>query len=523
MSLTPDWPDAPGPRVLMLVANDITIDTRVRKTASSVARAGYSVIALGIDTRGISPSKEVLDGALLVRVVPESDPRISPNRIRMSRPELTEALRYRAETRKQRLQVARRTLSADIAHATDDSPSWLESWGRSTASVARRLGVYEETSRRIGRRTTRELRRARRWFRFGPRKTTTILSQFVHQGLVFGSRFLARPSRPFLRKATWRRDIPDLHHYEVAVGPLIDSLEPDLIHAHDIFLLGIAARAKARAVRAGREVRLIYDAHEYVPGLPIDQRRRDAYENLENEYFDRADSVITVSPGLAELLKRRFGGPSAVVLNAPDTRHRIQTRNLRDVLDIPAEAPLVVYVGGVAPHRGAEVLVEAVARLAGSVHLAFVSNSTTGYVRDLLELGRSEGLNGRIHIAPYVAPEAVVSYISTATVSAIPLSRQYVNYEIALPNKLFQSIHAGVPVAVSDNPEMARFVREHGVGEVFAGGNPNSLRTVLEKMIEAPERYTAALSRSELLETISWAHQEETLLTTYRKVRVGGP
>lgn len=523
MSPTSDWPDAPGPRVLMLVANDMTIDTRVRKTASSVARAGYSVIAIGVDSRGLSPEEESLDGARLVRLVPEPDPRLSPNRVRLSRPELTESLRYRAEIRKQRLHVARRSLSADVAEAANNPPPWLEGYGRAAAAASRRLGASEDTSTKIGRRTTRDLRRIWRWFRFSPRRAGTIVSQFVHQALVAGSRALARPSRPILRSPHWRRDLPELHHFEAAVGPLIDALEPDLVHVHDIFLLGVAARAKARAQRARRELKLVYDAHEYVPGLPIEERRREALTSLEDEYCGRADQVITVSPGLAELTAARFGGSPVVVMNAPDTRHRVETPNLRTILSIPGGAPLVVYVGGIAPHRGAEVLVDAVARLGESVHLVFVSNSTTGYVSDLLEIARIKGVGPRVHIAPYVPSEAVVPYIRTATVSAVPLSRQYMNYEIALPNKLFQSIHAGVPVAVSDNPEMARFVREHGVGEVFTGDDPMSLASVLEKMIESPNAYVDELTRPDLLESISWRAQEVRLLATYRSLGVTAP
>ena len=507
----------------MLVANDMTIDTRVRKTASSVARAGYSVIAVGVDSRRLAPSEEELDGALLVRITPEPDPRISPNLLRISRPELTEAVRYRAETRRQRLHVARRTLSAEMADAANNPPPWLEGSGRAGASAARRLGVSEETSSKLGGRITRELRRIWRRLRFGPRRLATIASQFIHQGLVMSARLLARPSRPIMRQGGWRRDLPEMHHFEVAIGPLIDALEPDLIHVHDIFLLGVAARARARAQRARREVKMVYDAHEYVPGLPIDERRRNAYVSLEDEYCSRVDRIITVSPGLAQLMAKRFGGSPAVVMNAPDTRSQIETQSLRSFLGITVEDPLVVYVGGVAPHRGAEVLVDAVSALEDSTHLVFVSNSTTGYVNELVAMARGKGMGDRIHIAPYVPSEAVVSYIRGATVSAVPLSRAYVNYEIALPNKLFQSIHAGVPVAVSDNPEMARFVREHGVGEVFAGGDPGSLAAVLQKMISSPEAYHDQLIRRDLLESISWAAQEDVLASTYRGLGVTVP
>lgn len=520
MSLIPDWPPAPGPRVLMMVANDLTIDARVRKAASSVARAGFSVIAVGLDVKGASPPSETLDGALLVRVNPGTDPRISPHLMRWSRPELTDALRSMIETRRNRLLVSRRTLTAEVAHSIANPPSWTHVSGRLSASAARLIGAREEIAEKVGRRITRYARRLSRTVLHSPRKIATIYRQIVLQASRAALRILSRPSRPLLRRASWRRDLPELHRYEAVIGPLIDSLEPDLIHVHDVFLLGVAARAKSRANSAGNPGRLIYDAHEYVPGLPTDARRKLAYTSLEDEFARRADGFVTVSNGLADLLERRFSRRPFVVLNAPDMERLAQVESVRNVLGLTGDSPLVIYVGGVAPHRGAEILIDAMRMLDESVHLAFITNSTTGYVADLARTGSETGLADRLHFVPYVAPEAVVSYIRDATVSAVPLSRAFVNYEIALPNKLFQSIHAGVPVVVSDNPEMSRFVLEHHIGEVFVDNDSNSLVTALSKVIENREAYSSGLSDPGLLRSISWDAQVETLLQAYRTVGV---
>jgi len=47
----------------------------------------------------------------------------------------------------------------------------------------------------------------------------------------------------------------------------VDALEPDLIHANDFRMLGVGARAKIRAQAAGRDVKLVWDAHEFLPGV----------------------------------------------------------------------------------------------------------------------------------------------------------------------------------------------------------------------------------------------------------------
>jgi len=54
-------------RVVMMVANDVTNDSRVRKEAAALAETGAEVTVLGVSDSGL-PSREILDGALIVRV-----------------------------------------------------------------------------------------------------------------------------------------------------------------------------------------------------------------------------------------------------------------------------------------------------------------------------------------------------------------------------------------------------------------------------------------------------------------------
>jgi glycosyltransferase involved in cell wall biosynthesis len=319
---------------------------------------------------------------------------------------------------------------------------------------------------------------------------------------------------------SWRRDLPEQHKFEAAIGSIIDHLQPDLAHVHDIFHLGVAARAKSRAKLAGRTMRVVYDAHEYVPGLPSDPRRRAAYTSLEEEYVSAADAVVTVSKSLADLLAERYHTEPRIVMNAPDLDISIDVPSVREVAQVPENAVLAVYVGGVAAHRGAELLLEAFAALDDNVHLVFITNTTSGYVGDLRDVAEASGLGERVHFAPYVAPEGVVDYIRSADLSVIPLSREVLNYEVALPNKLFQSIHAGLPVVVSDNPEMARFVTEHAFGTVFDGRDPSSLAQAVTRIVSDYPKFKGAIESADLTE-FTWKAQADILMSVYASLGVG--
>ena len=105
----------------------------------------------------------------------------------------------------------------------------------------------------------------------------------------------------------WRRLEPRLWDFELAFGPVIDALSPDLIHANDFYMLGVGARATMRARAADRDVKLVWDAHELVSGLKSradNLRWLPAHIAHEREYARFADVAMTVSTELADTLRR---------------------------------------------------------------------------------------------------------------------------------------------------------------------------------------------------------------------------
>jgi glycosyltransferase involved in cell wall biosynthesis len=299
---------------------------------------------------------------------------------------------------------------------------------------------------------------------------------------------------------------------------VIDDLEPDVIHAHDVHMIGIAERAVARARFRGRSVMWIYDAHEYVQGLARYTRRIiGAWTDLENEYIRRADRVITVSAPLAELLVSDYRLPRSpdLVLNIPIVRtDQRDAMTIREAIGLPNKTPLVVYSGGVDANRGVHTLIEAIGRLPG-IHLGLVVNARTNYLLTLLEVASRGGFEDRIHVVGFVDPDKVVSYLAGASIGAIPISSSKMNHQIALPNKLFEYLNARLPVVVSDNKAMSDLVTENGVGEVFVAEDSEDLAVALRRVLADPTSYREAIETSGVLKRYTWQAQADVLLDVY--------
>jgi glycosyltransferase involved in cell wall biosynthesis len=328
-----------------------------------------------------------------------------------------------------------------------------------------------------------------------------------------------------LGMARWRAVMPEVIDAELTLGPLLDELAPDVIHVHDIYMLGVGARAAQRAAVAGRRVKLVYDAHEYVLGTPaVAARRVAAYADLESEFIGDADRVVTVSDALADWLRRDYQLTQTpdVVLNAPvDPPDGIRVVGVRQVVGLGDDVPLLVYGGGVNRARGVDTVVEALRQLPG-VHLVIVARGNSVVV-DLRRLADRIGVGDRVHVAPYVDSDLVPQYLASATIGVSSLLRAP-NHDIAVTNKFCEYIAAGLPIITSDTPAQAELVRQLDLGEVYAAGSPtafaNAARTGLERRDELHARI---IGDADLRYHFSWRAQAEKVRTIYSELLGGLP
>ncbi|WP_431983462.1 glycosyltransferase [Streptomyces qinglanensis] len=525
----------------MLVCNGVEGDSRVQKTARSAAAAGWEVVLLGRSPDG-RPASWRLGGAQ-VRLLPVPTPLDCPPRT-ARRPLLTRPLAYRPATAPYRAQRVK---------------AWRDELRTRRAALAagRRPAPYA-AARLAGPRAAARL--AQRWVGFRTRQ--------LDRGTALrgtGSpldRAAVAVWRRALKERCWRRLWPGLYDFELAYGRAVDELRPDLIHAHDFRMLGVGARAKVRAAAAGRAVKLVWDAHEYLPGVrpwQHDVRWLPAHLAHEREYAPCADAAVTVSGTLAALLREAHGlaEEPAVVLNAPEAHattptHTTGTSGTRTGTVAPASAstgtgaadggdsgpgeagedavpslralcgigtgtPLVVYSGAAAPQRGLGTMVEALAELP-EVHTALVvPRPAAGYLRELRARAAELGAAERLHVLPYVPYRQVVPFLAEADAGAIPL-HHWTNHEIALITKFFEYAHARLPLVVSDVRTMAATTRETGQGEVFRAEDTADYVRAVRAVLAAPQRYRAAYERPGLLEQWTWEAQARTLDRIYARL-----
>lgn len=491
------------PHLVMLVGNPVEHDARVRKTASSAVSFGCRVTVVAYTPDAVG-STDMLGPVEVIRVPVEF------------------TLRDRATDRRR---VRRRCL-LPLGYG---SPLAIRAAVRRRELADLDLLVAEGRSGGSGSGAVSRAAFARRRLVNRMRRKVTIVRTRV--GRLYTGRRLplnqSRAARWYAHRpvGNWRRLLPEYRDFEAAFAPVIDSLRPDLIHANDVVMIGLAANAVDRALRVGRTIPWLYDAHEYVPGMGRYLADRLAgMADHENEYIGRADAVLTVSDPIADAIQRRTGlaeRPTVVLNTASADRPALRERpSVRRTVGLDDDARLLVYSGNIAPDRGVTALVEALAFLDRTVHVALITNApmSNRYIRTLVATAEEGSCRDRLHFAPYVPADQIADYLASADLGVQGLNH-VPNHEMALPNKLFDYMHAGLPMIVSDVKAMADFVSELGIGEVYAAGDPVALARAAALVLADLERYTHVLRTDpELLATYSWERQEERLLEIYSRL-----
>ena len=253
----------------------------------------------------------------------------------------------------------------------------------------------------------------------------------------------------------------------------------DVYHGHDLSAVWGAILAHRRY--GGK---LVYDSHEVF----LESGRwaqspwfvRALATQFEQPVLRRAAALIAVNPQVIEELAKRYEIPErqVVVYNCPPAWNPGPPgTELRAAIGVDAAAQVVLYHGGFSAHRGLEELLEAKRdpRLANA-HLVFLGY---GPLEPTLRAAATDpAYGGRVHVLEAVSPEVLDRWVSGADVGMCTVLPSTLNHRISTPNKLFESIGAGVPVIASDFPTMRNIVLGDPDGPLGAVCDPTNARDV---------------------------------------------
>lgn len=265
-----------------------------------------------------------------------------------------------------------------------------------------------------------------------------------------------------------------------------------------------------------KNCRLIYDSHEYYIGVPELVSRpkiQKFWRSIEKRTLPKVDEMYTVNESIAKIYREEYKRDVKVVRNISDF-NGIESTKSREELGLPNDKSIVIIQGaGINIDRGAEEMIDAI-QLVENALLIFVGDGDV--LPQLKTKVTEENLQEKVLFFGKRPYHELMNFTQHSDVGISMDKDTNVNYRFSLPNKIFDYIHAGIPLLVSDLPEIRKIVEGYDIGLICPNHNPKIIAEHLNRILTDKvqrEKYKVNLKLAS--QELTWKNECEVLKTIY--------
>jgi glycosyltransferase involved in cell wall biosynthesis len=280
-----------------------------------------------------------------------------------------------------------------------------------------------------------------------------------------------------------------------------------IINIHSLSLLPIGVILKHIF-----KSQLVYDTHELeTETIFLSGFRKRVSKCIERKLICFCDIIFVVSESISNWYAIHYEIEKPwVVLNTPNYEDICSNESLRYDLDISSDKIVFLYQGGLFPGRGIEALLS-VFKSIGNINAVIVFMGY-GPLKSIIEKNSEEHEN--IFFQNAVHPDEVLKYTASADFGLSIIENRCLSYYYCMPNKIFEYTMAGVPIIVSNLPEMTSFVDKNQVGVVIKNESPDSIIEGINRILQR-DRNQLSLNARKSSKRYCWEVEEKKMIYAY--------
>ena len=262
-----------------------------------------------------------------------------------------------------------------------------------------------------------------------------------------------------------------------------------------------------------KKIDLVYDSHELFSEGPELQGRKfvqEFWRKLEGFFLPRIKKAFTVSRSISDFYDQKHQNNMGVIRNVPLKNEILEVKEVR----FPTLKRTILYQGVLNPGRGLKPMIKA---------LKFIDNLDLiiiGYGKveeELKDFVLQEKMNSRVYFLGRISREALANYTKKATLGMVleePLGK---SFEYSLPNKLFDYIHAELPIIAGNMPEISSVIKQYKVGVMVDGYSPEKIAEKINEVLNSPDLILEIKEHQKKAKEILCWEKECKKLETYFK------
>lgn len=259
-----------------------------------------------------------------------------------------------------------------------------------------------------------------------------------------------------------------------------------------------------------KKIPRIYDAHELFTELKeVMTRPRilKAWTRIEKKAVPKFRWGYTVSEGISKEFKRRYNVDYKVIRSIPPLKE------LQPI--IPAKEKFILFQGAVNEARAFEYLIPAMKM----VNYPLVICGDGNFMPQLKKLIVENGAEGKIELKGMLPPEKLDVIAYQATIGIGLAEKEGLNQWLALPNKFWDYMHAGLPQITMNYPEYKKINEQYEVAVLVDELNPELIAKTINNLI-ADDVLLKKLKENciKAKQELNWQNEKKKLLAFYQSV-----
>ncbi len=265
-------------------------------------------------------------------------------------------------------------------------------------------------------------------------------------------------------------------------------------------------------------VPLIYDSHEIfceVPELQNSPSKKKIWQALESFIVPKLKYAITVNESIANYFENKYQTKFTVVRNIPPHLVTDQNRSKSD-LGIPDNKRMIILQGaGINIERGAEELIDAMTYL-DNVVLYIIGS---GDVWSLLEKKVSElKLQEKVKLIKKLPKVELINYTIHADLGLSIDKPTNLNYQLSLPNKVFDYIDAEVPILATRLKEIEALIIKYKIGAFIESHDPKHIANAINNALNSASIKAWKENTKLAKKVLNWEEERKVLINLVKSI-----
>ena len=261
---------------------------------------------------------------------------------------------------------------------------------------------------------------------------------------------------------------------------------------------------------------IYYDSRElfgFLAGLKERSLVQFLLKNIEKAFITGVNHVITTGEMDAAFLRKQYRINNFVVIrNLPIYKKIDNPVDLYEQFKISRDKKILIYQGVIFHGRGLKSIFGILKELP---EVVLVILGRGEYENDFFEMVKEMNITDQVVFGGNIQQDELLNYTAGAYIGLAMIENVSLSYYYALPNKLFEYILAGIPVIVSNLPQMDEIVKKYNVGFSIEPDSEDELKNAIKKLCEDETLYSNIKNNClDASKTLNWDIEIKKLLKT---------